>query len=369
METMEIKKLFGGIYAGKKVVVTGHTGFKGSWLVYWLERMGAEVYGIALDPPTEPNHISLLGLKLRSFIQDINEKEKLAGILKEINPDLVFHLAAQPLVRLSYDQPTETLMTNVMGTVHVLEACRNLDKLKAIVIITSDKCYDNKEWLWGYREDEAMGGKDPYSASKACAEILTASYRHSFFNPDKYGDTHQVLIASGRAGNVIGGGDWAMDRIVTDMVKAASTEGTIFLRYPKATRPWQHVLEPLSGYLMLGWRLLEGKKEFSGGWNFGPDADHNVSVLELVREAAAAWPSLHFDFEKKPQPHEAGFLMLDSTKAKKLLEWAPVWSFSDTVKNTIQWYQAFYAGEKLQTAANLENYILDAQKNSIPWTR
>lgn len=365
---MEIKNLFGGIYLGKKVVVTGHTGFKGSWLVYWLEQMGAKVYGIALEPPTQPNHISKLDLSLSSTIQDITIKDKLESILAGINPDIVFHLAAQPLVRLSYDQPVDTFLTNIMGTVNVLDACRNIDNLKAIVVVTSDKCYKNREWLWGYRENEAMGGKDPYSASKGCAEIITASYRHSFFHPDRYGKEHQVLIASGRAGNVIGGGDWAMDRIIPDMIKAASTEGTIFLRYPGATRPWQHVLEPLSGYLMLGWRLLEGKKEFSGAWNFGPGPDHNVSVLELVQEAASVWPSIRFDFEKNPQPHEAGFLMLDSTKAQKLLEWIPVWNFQTTVQQTIQWYQEFYDNNKTRTSTDLIKYVDDAHQKSLLWT-
>jgi CDP-glucose 4,6-dehydratase len=368
MEIMEMKTLFGGIYKGKKVLVTGHTGFKGSWLAYWLGQMGADVFGIALEPPTQPNHISNLSLNLKSTILDINDKDKLEDVLVEINPDIVFHLAAQPLVRLSYDQPYETYLTNIIGTVNVLNACRKADNLKAIIIVTSDKCYDNKEWIWGYRENEAMGGKDPYSASKGCAEIVTASFRDSFFNPDTFGDKHHVLIASGRAGNVIGGGDWAQDRIVTDMIKAASTGGTIFLRYPNATRPWQHVLEPISGYLMLGWRLLEGRKEFSGAWNFGPDDDHNVPVLELVKEATSVWQSIKYDFEKSPQPHEAGFLMLDSTKAKKLLKWSAVWSFKTTVQQTIHWYQEFYNNKQVLTMTNLEKYIGDAHKKGLAWT-
>ncbi len=364
---MEINHLFGGTYRGRKVLITGHTGFKGSWLAYWLNRMGAEVHGIALEPDTNPAHFSLLDFPCHSSIVNINDKELLATRIKEINPEIIFHLAAQPLVRLSYEQPLETLMTNIMGTAHVLDATRNLESLQAIVVVTSDKCYDNKEWIWGYRENEAFGGKDPYSASKGCAEIVTASYRNSYFNPATWGQDHHVLMASARAGNVIGGGDWAMDRIVPDMVKAASAGEKVYLRYPGATRPWQHVLEPLSGYLCLGWQLLEGKKEFAEGWNFGPDQSNNVSVLELVKAANEVWNDIQFDFNREPQPHEAGFLMLDSSKAKKLLKWNPVWGFQETLSVTINWYKSYYTQNQVDTQNDLEHYIAGAIEKKILW--
>lgn len=367
LEVMEITATFGGIYQGRKVLLTGHTGFKGSWLAWWLHRLGAEVHGLALPPETDPAHIQLLDFPVHSIIQDINDKAGLEKAMTAVEPEIIFHLAAQPLVRLSYAQPVETLMTNIMGTAHVLEAARKLKNLKAIVIITSDKCYDNREWLWGYREDEALGGKDPYSASKGCAEIITASYRNSFFNPETWQKDHQVLVASARAGNVIGGGDWAADRIVPDMVKAASGGETVYLRYPGATRPWQHVLEPLSGYLNLGWKLLAGEKEYAEAWNFGPESTNNVSVLELVRGAAKVWDEIRYDFNREPQPHEAGFLMLDSTKAKKRLAWSPVWDFQETLGVTIGWYMNYYRDRKLNTASDLERYVRDAHKKGIAW--
>jgi len=365
MEKMEINKLFGGIYKDKKVLVTGHTGFKGSWLALWLKQMGADVYGLALDPPTKPSHIDLLKLDIKTYNQDICDLARIKNILEEVNPNIIFHLAAQPLVRLSYQDPVTTYMTNVMGTVNILEASRNLSNLKAIVVITSDKCYDNKEWLWGYREIEAMGGKDPYSSSKGCAELVTAAYRNSFFNSS----VSNVLIASARAGNVIGGGDWAADRILTDIVTSASNSSSVFLRYPESTRPWQYVLEPISGYLTLGWHLLMGKIEFAEGWNFGPNAENNVSVLELVKETKKSWDKVSFDFDKTKHPHEAGFLMLDSTKAIKLLHWQAVWGFKKTVEKTICWYKYFYENKEVASVASLIEYIVDAQKKEIPWSR
>ncbi len=366
MEKLEITQLFGGIYKGKKVLVTGHTGFKGSWLTYWLKQMGAEVFGLALDPPTQPNHFDLLQMDMKSYIQDISDTVKVKEVLLEINPDIIFHLAAQPIVRLSYQDPVSTYMTNIMGTVNILDAARYLTNLKAVVIITSDKCYDNKEWIWGYRENEAMGGKDPYSSSKGCAELITNAYRNSFFN----GTTdNSVLIATARAGNVIGGGDWASDRILTDIVTTVSTSSSVFLRYPGATRPWQYVLEPLSGYLTLGWHLLMGGGIYAEAWNFGPNAENNVSVLELVKEAQKNWDKVIFDFDKGNHPHEAGFLMVDSTKAFKLLKWEPVWGFSKTVEKTINWYKNFYEKRTVITEEVLLSYILDASQKDIPWSR
>jgi len=360
---MEINKLFSGIYRNKKVLVTGHTGFKGSWLAYWLELMDAQVYGIALAPPSQPNHFDLIKPNIKSFIQDINDFHATDLIIQQIKPDIIFHLAAQPLVRLSYDEPLNTLSTNIMGTANILESAKKIDNLKAVVIVTSDKCYDNKEWVWGYREHEALGGKDTYSASKGCAEIITAAYRNSFFNSGK-----SALIASARAGNVIGGGDWAKDRILTDIVESASKNETVFLRFPNATRPWQYVLEPLSGYLCLGQKLLENKKEYADAWNFGPNNENNVSVLDLVKTSKKYWDKINFDFDKGIHPHEAGFLMLDSSKAIKLLAWKPVWGFGKTVEKTITWYKDFYNNGSANTLDVLSNYILDARKMQIEWS-
>jgi CDP-glucose 4,6-dehydratase len=367
MESMEMKNLFGSIYKGRRVLVTGHTGFKGSWLIFWLSKLGAEVHGIALDPPTIPNHLSALSFDHHPVILDICRKEAFDQAVRKIRPEIIFHLAAQPLVRLSYEQPYETYLTNVMGTVNVLDTARHLESLRAVVIITSDKCYDNREWAWGYRENEPMGGKDPYSSSKGCAELVTAAFRHSYFNSGNYGTTHNVLIASARAGNVIGGGDWALDRIVPDLVRAASSHAPLMLRYPGATRPWQHVLEPLSGYLMVGWRLLQGKAAFARSWNFGPSTASNLPVVELVKEAALTWHDVTFETGCEPQPHEAGFLMLDSTLAKKELLWDTVWDFKTTVRKTIEWYKDYYGNRAIRTESDLLDYIGEATERSIIW--
>jgi len=369
MESLVEERLFKGIYFGKKVLVTGHTGFKGSWLSFWLNLMGADVYGISLEPNTVPNHINMLDFQHVSYIQDITDKNALGEIMKAIEPEIIFHLAAQPLVRLSYSNPVDTYQTNVMGTVNVLDEARELKNLKAIVIVTSDKCYDNKEWLWGYRENEPFGGKDPYSSSKGCAEIVTAAYKHSFFNLDMYGIDHKVLIASVRAGNVIGGGDWCFDRIVTDMIRGAVENKPLFIRYPNATRPWQHVLEPLSGYLLVGSNLLAGNINIAEGWNFGPEMDSNLSVLDLVKESQQYWTRIKFEIDKGSHPHEANFLMLDSSKAKKLLGWKPVWDFKNTVQNTIEWYRYYYDLDKVLTLDQLRSYIDEAKRKKIIWTQ
>ncbi len=261
-----MENLFSSIYKNKTVLVTGHTGFKGSWLCFWLSKMGANVIGYSLEAPTNPNHIELLNLNIISVIGDIRDLEKLNNTFKMYKPDIVFHLAAQPLVRLSYENPIETYETNVIGTLKVFEACKNA-KIKAIVNITSDKAYENKEWIWGYRENDPMGGYDPYSSSKGCADLLTNSYRNSYFNIDDYKIKHNTLLASCRAGNVIGGGDWAEDRLITDIMISVSQNKKVSIRNPYATRPWQHVLEPLSGYLHIGQKLLEEKKSLLMAWN------------------------------------------------------------------------------------------------------
>ncbi|HVO73657.1 MAG TPA: CDP-glucose 4,6-dehydratase [Ignavibacteriaceae bacterium] len=367
MENLEIEKLFGGVYKGKRILVTGHTGFKGSWLIYWLQKLDAKVFGIALKPHTTPNHIELLDFSYSSYIQDIIDKDKINQIIKEIDPEIIFHLAAQPLVRLSYQEPYLTFLTNVIGTVNILESARNLMNLKVIIVVTSDKCYENKEWIWGYRENEPMGGADPYSSSKGCTELVTAAYRSSYFNPKKFGTEHQVLIASVRAGNVIGGGDWSDDRLIPDVVKSAAKSESVLLRYPSATRPWQHVLEPLSGYLTLGWELLKGKKDFADAWNFGPYHESNVTVLELVKESQKYWSNIKYNIEKKESSHEAALLMLDSTKAIRLLNWKPVWKLDETIKYTISWYKNFYEKGEVKTNNTLKNYINDAKSKSFIW--
>lgn len=361
-------ELYGGRYHGRKVLVTGHTGFKGSWLSYWLKRLGAEVVGFALEAPTEPSHFALLDLKMTSVIGDIRDRDALERVFAEHRPEIVFHLAAQPLVRLSYDDPVTTYETNVMGTMNVLETCRKTDSVKAIVNVTSDKCYDNKEWVWGYRENDAMGGYDPYSSSKGCAEILAGSYRSSYFNPEQYKKSHHTLLASCRAGNVIGGGDWAKDRLMTDIMLAASRGETVAIRNPQATRPWQHVLEPLSGYLHIGQKLLEEKPEFAEGWNFGPSDEGSITVREVAEAVMSHWDKVRFDIQQTPdQPHEANLLKLDCSKAHMKLHWKNVWESSMTFEKTVEWYKAYYETDKVVTENDLLAYIDAARAAKIAW--
>ncbi|MBE3022571.1 CDP-glucose 4,6-dehydratase [Campylobacter sp. 7477a] len=360
--------MFNNIYYGKTVFITGHTGFKGSWLSYWLMKMGANVVGYSNEIPTKPSHFELLNLDMKSFFADIRDIDKLNVAIKESKPDIVFHLAAQPLVRLSYKNPIETYETNVIGTLKVFEACRT-NGVKAIVNITSDKCYENKEWVWGYRENDPMGGYDPYSSSKGCAEIITSSYRNSFFNLDKYNISHQTLLASARAGNVIGGGDWADDRLICDVARAASKNEAVLIRNQKATRPWQHVLEPLSGYLLLGQKLLEGRKEFADGWNFGPREEGNYNVGEVLIELKKHWDKVEFKFETNSKnPHEANLLKLDCSKANIKLGWRPTWDSKIAFKKTISWYKSYYENSaEVLTKSDLESYIKDARIKKMEW--
>lgn len=332
-------------YQGKKVLLSGHTGFKGTWMAEWLLSMGAEVVGISLEPP-DASFFDQLALKNRMehHIQDIRDVARVAELVKAAQPDLVFHLAAQPLVRYSYDHPIETFDTNVMGSVHVLDALRQLEKPCDAVIITTDKCYENKETARPYTEDAPMGGFDPYSASKGACELVVSSYRRSFFHPDDYGIKHQVSLASARAGNVIGGGDWAPDRIVPDCIRTLAKGEPISVRSPQATRPWQHVLEPLGGYLVLGQKLSEDKasnvwKEVCSGYNFGPDPESNRSVKELVEEVLKSWPGSWDDQSDPNAVHEAGLLNLSIDKASRLLDWKPVWDFSSAIFETVRWYR------------------------------
>ncbi|MFQ3575670.1 MAG: CDP-glucose 4,6-dehydratase, partial [Cytophagales bacterium] len=296
---IEFEKLFKGVYKGKKVLVTGHTGFKGSWLVFWLKKMGAEVHGFSIGIPSEPSHYWLLKENISETFGDIKDFDKLKTCFENTKPDIVFHLAAQSLVKQSYYNPIETIQTNVMGTAHVMMAAFKEQSTKALVNITSDKCYENKEWIWGYRENEAMGGYDPYSASKGCAELIHAALNRSFFN------NSDKLVASCRAGNVIGGGDWAADRIMPDLFTKAAINQETLIRNPLATRPWQHVLEPLSGYLLVGQQLLENKKQTAESWNFGPEVSGNQTVAQLIEECQKHWSDVKIKQDETTHPHEA----------------------------------------------------------------
>lgn len=369
MENLVTKSLFSGIYEDKTVLVTGHTGFKGSWLVYWLNKMGAKVIGYSLEAPRIPNHIELLDLDIVSIIGDIRDLEKLNQTFEAYKPDIVFHLAAQALVRLSYENPIETYETNVIGTLKVFEACRTAN-VKAIVNITSDKAYENREWIWGYRENDSLGGYDPYSSSKGCADLLTSSYRNSYFNPKEYKKTHTTLLASCRAGNVIGGGDWAKDRLITDIMLSVSEGKRVSIRNPQATRPWQHVLEPLSGYLHIGQKLLEEKVEFSEAWNFGPSDEGSITVEEVVKNVKKHWKEIDYEVNSEQnQLHEANVLKLDCSKAHVLLKWKDVWDSDTTFKKTVKWYRAFYEEQKVLTKDDLDEYIKDAKQKGITWTK
>jgi CDP-glucose 4,6-dehydratase len=345
------------IYKDKKVFITGHTGFKGSWMSLWLKKLNAEIVGYSLPPQTLPNHFDLLNLDIDSHYENICNLEILKKTIQASKPEIIFHLAAQPLVRESYLYPVETYQTNVMGTINLMEAARHCDSVKVIVIITTDKCYENKEQLSGYKETDRMGGFDPYSSSKGCAELVASSYRNSFFNISEYKKTHEVLVATVRAGNVIGGGDWSKDRLIPDLIRAASKGETTKIRYPNATRPWQHVLEPLSGYLMLGKKLLEGDVTFSGAWNFGPEENQAITVGEVLNLASKYWQKIRYEEEKSLQLHEAGLLSLNIDKAKLKLGWKPLWNNKVSIHKTIEWYKSFYESKVLLSEEQLNLYI------------
>jgi CDP-glucose 4,6-dehydratase len=329
---------------GKRVFLTGHTGFKGGWLSLWLASMGAKVTGYALAPNTTPNFFEVAGVQgdlEQSHIADIRDLDKLQKAMADAKPEIVIHMAAQPLVRYSYVNPVETYATNVMGTVHVLESIRSLDCVRAAVIVTTDKCYENKEWVWGYRENEPMGGHDPYSNSKGCAELVTSAYRQSYFAPEKYA-RHKVAIASARAGNVIGGGDWSEDRLIPDAIKAFEAKEPLIIRNPLATRPWQYVLEPLSGYLVLAQALYTEGAKVDGGWNFGPRDEDARSVQEVINLLIKNWGSVaSWTQDQSEQPHEAHSLKLDCSKARQYLNWVPRWSLEQAIENITQWQRAF----------------------------
>ncbi len=373
---------FGGAYGGKRVLLTGHTGFKGAWLAEWLSALGAEVTGFALLPPTEPALFDQLGLgaRLRHVIGDVRDLSLVRRVVEETKPDFVFHLAAQPLVRLSYDQPVETYATNVMGTVHVLEAVRLAARACTVVAVTTDKCYENKEWVHSYREEDPMGGHDPYSSSKGAAELVIAAYRRSYFSAAD----SPVKLASARAGNVIGGGDWALDRIVPDSIRALQRGEPVPVRNKIATRPWQHVLEPLSGYLWLGACLARPElaqlnaprsalgSQLCSPFNFGPALSSNRTVAELVQEVIKHWPGRWEDKSDPKAVHEAKLLNLATDKAQHFLGWSPVWSFAETIAQTVGWYRqaaAAPAGIHALTITQIQTYATAARAKHVAWSQ
>jgi CDP-glucose 4,6-dehydratase len=333
-----MEELFDGIYKDKNVLVTGHTGFKGSWLSIWLNELGANVIGYALDPYTDQDNFVVTNLseKITDHRGEIRDYDNLLRTFKEEKPEIVFHLAAQPLVRLSYKEPRETYEINVMGTVNILEAARQSDSVKTVIIITSDKCYENNEWIWGYRENDPMGGYDPYSSSKGCVELVTSAYTRSYFK----NENSDIAVASVRAGNVIGGGDWAADRLITDCISYLKKDKHIEIRSPRAIRPWQHVLEPLRGYLLLASKLYQNPKKYTGAWNFGPDEASIVTVGELVDKLVNKWGSGKWiDTSNNNEPHEAKLLKLDISKARHQLNWEPKLNFDQTIDLVVDWYQ------------------------------
>ena len=364
---LKLKMAFNNTYSGKKVFVTGSTGFKGSWLCLWLQSLGATVKGYALEPEKELDNFVVCGLgkEIEQVYGDVRDAKKLEEAITSFSPDMVFHLAAQPIVLRSYDDPMFTFETNVIGTGNLLQAVRKTTSVKAVVVITSDKCYENKEQEAGYKEGDELGGKDPYSASKACAEILTRSFKLSFFNQE-----NSPAIGTTRAGNVIGGGDWSDSRIIADIFRAVKDKTTLSIRNPKATRPWEHVLEPLSGYLLLGQKLLESK-QYEGPWNFGPNYTQHYSVQAVVDEIIKDGTDLHVQYpELEDQPHEANLLMLDITKAKTELDWLPALNFEEMIKYTVEGYLDQIEGSKNLKEARIkqiEAYTTLAKTKNISW--
>jgi CDP-glucose 4,6-dehydratase len=343
--------MFDNIYQGKVILITGHTGFKGSWLAAWLHLLGAEVIGYSLPPQGDDAHYKILRLPLVSYESNILDSQSLFKVFEQHKTSLVFHLAAQPLVRQSYREPTITFESNILGTVNVYEAVRQSSYTTGIISITTDKVYENKEWPWGYRETDTLGGHDPYSTSKACVELISDSYRKSFFSEKK------ILLATARAGNVIGGGDWNEERLVPDLMKAAIRGERAFIRNPYAIRPWQHVLECLYGYLQLGQKILEGNEAFATSWNFAPDAHQALTVHTVASLLKKAWDKVAFDLGTETGAfHEAGILKLDNSKAKSLLGWKPVWSMEQTISHTSEWYKAWFEEKKVITISQIEAF-------------
>lgn len=359
---MKFASVTSSFWSGKRVFLTGHTGFKGSWLAFWLASMGAKVTGYALKPHTQPNLFNTLGifdLIEKSYIADIRNLDNLQRTMIDAEPDILFHMAAQPLVRYSYLNPVETYAVNVMGTVNVLESTRRIRSLRATVVVTTDKCYENKEWDWGYREIEPMGGYDPYSNSKGCAELVTSAYRQSYFSDNKSLLNHHA-IASVRAGNVIGGGDWSEDRLIPDAIKSFEAGRPLIIRNPFAIRPWQHVLEPLSGYLVLAEALYDKGIDYASPWNFGPHQDDARPVNEVIDLLIAQWGgSAKWQSDNSDQPYESNMLKLDCSKAHSHLNWKPRWSLETAIKNIVTWHQAFQSNKNMHeiSLAQINQYM------------
>lgn len=352
-------------WQGRRVFITGHTGFKGSWLALWLNQLEAKVTGYALPPPSTPNlfHEARIGSTLTSIIGDIRSADRLAAEIVNARPQTLFHLAAQPLVGEGYRDPVGTYSTNIMGTVNVLEAARQCPELESVVIVTTDKCYENNDTMHSYGESDPMGGRDPYSSSKACAELVTAAYRQSFFT-----SSAEARLATARAGNVIGGGDWAENRLMPDLLRAFSNNAVAKLRNPDAVRPWQHVLEPLKGYLLLAEKLTESGTA-ARAWNFGPELEDCVSSATVAELTCSHWSTdAHWESEATNFPHEASLLRLDSSAAKQTLEWRPTWSLNDAIQNTVSWHRAWLSGHDMQTFSRhqIELYINATSTRSIP---
>lgn len=346
-------------WCGKRVFITGHTGFKGSWMALWLQRLGAHVTGYALKPPTNPSLFeqALVAEGMTSIFGDIRDQESLRESMKRAQPEIVIHMAAQPLVRYSYQNPVETYSTNIMGTVNLFEAVRETSTVRAVVNITTDKCYENREWIWGYREHDRLGGFDPYSNSKACSELISAAYRSSFFNPIEY-YKHGVALATARAGNVIGGGDWAEDRLIPDTIKAFMKEKPVRIRSPHAIRPWQHVLEPIRGYLMLAERLFEEGVQFGEAWNFGPGEEDVKTVGWIVEKLASQWGrGAKWELDEVDHPHEARYLKLDISKARNLLNWQPLLKIDESLNLIVNWEK------KAQTNGNIRDICVNQIKS------
>ena len=344
-----MEQVFDGFYKNKKVLITGHTGFKGSWLCLLLKELGADVFGYSLSQKSEPNLFSEAQIEsfVTSYIGDIRDFENLKNVINQTQPDIIIHMAAQALVKESYKNPRETYEVNIMGTVNLLEAVRSISSVKAIVNVTTDKCYENKEWYWGYRENDPLGGYDPYSNSKACSELVTSSFRNSFFNASDYSE-HGLAIATARAGNVLGGGDWSSDRLIPDFFRAISSGQNVIIRSPYAIRPWQHVLEPLTGYLGLAKKLFIHGPSFSYAWNFGPSDDDSKNVEWIIKSICQLWgDEATYSIDDTPHPHEAHYLKLDCSKARSELEWSPKWNIEIALSSIVDWHKAYINNENI----------------------